>query len=841
MSSSFQLPKGVAPTNYKLFFEIDLEKFKFRGKETIDLEISKPTDKIVLNARDLNIKNAAAMQKGDALVPKIKLENKKEIVSFKFGSKIKGLVKLVVEFDGVLNDDLIGLYRSKYTENGRTKYLATTQFEAPYARMAFPCFDEPNHKATFDVTVKVDKKLQAISNMPIKTQSADGGKKVVKFGRTPRMSTYLLYIGVGEFEFLEDKRGRIPIRIITTLGKKGQAGFALDMTKKFLNYFEKYSGIRYALPKLDMIALPDFAAGAMENWGAITFREIYLLFDPKLTSTPVKKRIAMIIAHELWHQWSGNLVTMKWWNDLWLNESFATYMAYKAVDSLYPEWDMWEEFVRDEMDKAFSDDSLKTTHPIEVKVEDPHIIEEIFDAISYSKGGSILRMLDNYLGEEAFRKGIGIYLSKYKYGNATSEDLWKSLSKTSGKPVDKIMSSWIRQAGYPIVDASMPGSELILTQRKFMFNKKDETTKWLIPLVARLNSGNYAYIVDKKEHKLPFKSSAMPILNYNQSGFYRVKYPEDLVPKLGESIANLPVLNRWSIQDDMFQMSINDDKRMTDYLEFVKCYNDENNYLVLAGIASNMRSIHSVFSQEKFWLDIWPKFRSHFMRAFKRALSNLGWDPKEGERQSHSLLRSLAIRYLAFIEEPEVLDVGMKKFEDYVGGKAELHPDLRSPVFYIATLSDNESVYKQLVNLYQKTKSPEERIICLQSLGQFRNSNLLEKFLEFAFTEKVRVQDLPIAISSVASNPYSRRILWNWVKKNWRKVEKFKGSGKIFISIVESVVSSCVGKDYEKDIIKFFRSHPVKYRMTIEKSLERVRRKTFWLESNKSLLTKYFD
>ncbi len=840
---SFRLPKVAYPKNYDLFFEINLETFKFFGKEIVDVDIVKPVSKLVLNSKDLAVKSARLVSKRNIKELNVTVDNNKETVTLSWTGNVKGAVKLVLEFEGTLNDNLLGLYRSKYTHDGKTKYLATTQFESVYARYAFPCFDEPEYKSTFDVTLKVKRTLQTLSNMHIKSETMEGDKKIVKFGRTPRMSTYLLYIGVGEFEFLEDNSGRIPIRLVTTPGKKAQVGFALDLTKKFLEWFEKYSGIKYALPKLDMIALPDFASGAMENWGAITFREIYLLFDPKLTSTTVKKRIAMIIAHELWHQWSGNLVTMKWWNDLWLNESFATYMAYKAVDSLFPEWNMWEDFVRDETDRAFSDDSLRTTHPIEVKVTDPHVIEEIFDTISYSKGGSILRMLDNYLGEEIFRKGVSRYLSEYKYGNATSEDLWKSLAKVSNKPVKGVMESWIKQSGYPMVEVDLTGAYLTLKQKKFMFNNPKDSTKWKIPLVVKLGPEKYTSIIDKKEKKMRFKTSETPLVNYNQSGFYRVKYSSRMLSQLKSDISSktMPPLNRWSVQDDLFQLSVIGGDKLDNYLDFVKSYDNESNYIVLSGIYSNLRSIYFVFSQEDFWPEIWPEFRKHFTLAFKKAMENLGWEPRQDESQSDSLLRSLAIRYLAFIEEPQVVEAGIRKFDDYINGRAELHPDLKPPVFLIAASTDNEKIYDQLEKLYLETKSPEERVVCMQALGQFKSARTIKRFLDFSVTDNVRTQDLPIAFSSVASNPFSRPILLEWLRKNWKKIERYKNSGKIFINIIESAASSYVGRKYEKQIIEFFKSHPVKYKMTVEKSLERVRRKTSLLERSKETLASYFQ
>jgi tricorn protease interacting factor F2/3 len=469
--NNFRLPNAVKPLNYELFFDIDLTNFSFYGNDKIDLKIENPTRNIILNSSDLNVKNANLIYKNEILTPEIKIDEKYERVYLNFDKKIsKSLALLTIEFSGKLRDDLIGLYKSKYiSKNGSEKYMATTHFEAPYARKAFPCFDEPDKKATFELSVKIDKNLQAISNMPIIEEKENGNKKYVRFSKTPPMSTYLIYLGVGEFEFLEDKLDDILLRIVTTPGKKHQGKLALDLAKKFLSFYQEYSGIKYPLPKLDLIAVPDFAAGAMENWGAITFREVLLLFDPNKSSTIIKKIIAEVIAHELWHQWSGNLVTMKWWDDLWLNESFATYMAYKAVDNFFPEWRMLESFI---YEKPLGPDSLKSTHPIKVNVDNPLEIEEIFDEISYEKGGSILQMIESYLGEEIFRKGINRFLSKYKYRNATSEDLWDSLSEVSNKPIKEIMKCWVTQEGYPLVEAMLNGSKLYLKQRRFLYDEK---------------------------------------------------------------------------------------------------------------------------------------------------------------------------------------------------------------------------------------------------------------------------------------------------------------------------------------------------------------------------------
>jgi len=394
----------TVPINYNLTFEPDLKKFIFTGTEIITVSCKKSTNQITMHCAELKIKSCIVKSGNHIVSSTPKTNEKKEELSIKLGEKIKGTVTISLTFQGILNDRLLGFYRSKYEQNGKTKYLATTQFEAADARRAFPCWDEPESKATFEISIIADNQYSAISNMPVKSKKKIKTKTLYTFQKTPLVSTYLIYLGVGEFEYLTGKAGKIQIRVVTTKGNTSKGKFSLELGKKLLTSYEKYFGIKFPLPKLDLIAVPDFAAGAMENWGAITFRETILLYDPKTSSTRTKQFIAEVISHEIAHMWFGNLVTMKWWNDLWLNESFATFMATKFVDKFYPEWDLWNQFVEDAMNVAMGLDSLKTTHPIDVKVNSPAEIREIFDAISYDKGGCVLRMLENYVESQIFKK-----------------------------------------------------------------------------------------------------------------------------------------------------------------------------------------------------------------------------------------------------------------------------------------------------------------------------------------------------------------------------------------------------------------------------------------------------
>ena len=456
-SSPYRLPPNVRPTAYRLTLTPDLENFTFTGQVSIDLQVSESTGRVLLNAAELQITSASITDAYGGPMPAsgILLDEKRERAYLTFPREIAtGRATLSMEFSGILNDQLRGFYRCRYTDaDGADRNMAATQFEATDARRAFPCWDEPAAKATFELTLRIPSELTAVSNtMPEAETPAKEGTKEILFAPTPKMSTYLLAFIVGDLAAVEERapNGTL-VRIWATRGKEEQGRFALETAVDLLTYLDFYFGIPYPLEKLDHLALPDFAAGAMENWGAITYREIALLFDPANSAANTRQRIAEIVAHEMAHMWFGDLVTMEWWDDLWLNESFASWMGNKAVDHIRPEWDMWTQFVYQDTNGGLSLDGLKNSHPIEMQVANPAEIGELFDAISYNKGGAVLRMLEDFLGEETFRQGIHHYLKSHQYGNARTEDLWASLESVSGKPITAIMNTWVKQAGYPVL------------------------------------------------------------------------------------------------------------------------------------------------------------------------------------------------------------------------------------------------------------------------------------------------------------------------------------------------------------------------------------------------------
>jgi len=815
----------VIPINYALTFEPDLKKFIFSGTEIITADCKKPTNIISMNCAELKIISCNIKSKGTSIKSTPILNEKKEEIQIKLGEKIKGRVIITIEFQGILNDRLLGFYRSQYQQNGKTKYLATTQFEAADARRAFPCWDEPEAKATFEISIIVNNKFSAISNMPVKSKKKIGSKTIYNFAKTPIVSTYLIYLGVGEFEYLTSKIGKTQIRVIATKGNKSKGKFSLELGKKLLTSYEKYFGIKYPLPKLDLIAVPDFAAGAMENWGAITFRETILLYDPKTSSTRTKQFIAEVISHEIAHQWFGNLVTMKWWNDLWLNESFATFMATKFVDKFYPEWDLWDQFVEDAMNVAMSLDSLKTTHPIDVKVNSPAEIREIFDAISYDKGGCVLRMLEHYVGEANFQKGLKKYLSDFKYKNAAGQDLWNAIGNASGMPVSSMVHTWLKQPGFPLIEVHQDGNILKLKQKRYLLESDKKFSKglWSVPISLGLDDAISKKLFTKKSMtvKLP-KNTVGFVANYGRKGFYRVKYDEGILLDLKMLVdeKRIPAIDRWAIQNDLFSLCVSGDEQIRNYLDFSDAYFNEDSYLATVNVAHNLASLYFRAFDEKFVEEI----RIYAVNYFKKILFNLGWDPKKSDKHTDALLRSFVISALGKMGDDEITDEALRRYKKFLKSPGSIPPDLVEPICSIAAWNGNSKTHAELIKLYKNAKTMEEKLRFLGALCGFKDKKLLLKSLDFSQTSNVRSQNMQLPIMRVAANPYGDKVLWPWLKKNWKKLNKKVGHGNPLFNRIVASISSVADDSMEKEIKIFFKKNPTPgTERTQAQTLERIR------------------
>ncbi len=817
--------KTVIPLHYELNFEPNLKTFTFNGTETIYVQCSKPTKTIILDAAELKITECYVTSKNNHFKTKTKLDEKKEKLQINLPDRIKGKAKIQITFSGILNDKLLGFYRSQYKYKGKTKYLATTQFEAADARRAFPCWDEPEAKATFSISILADKNFLAISNMPVTSKKKFGTKTLFKFAKTPVMSTYLIYLGVGEFEFLKSKIGKIHVSVVTTKGNKSKGKYALQLGKKLLRAYENYFGIKYPLPKLDLIAVPDFAAGAMENWGAITFRETILLYDPNTSSTRTKQYIAEVISHEIAHMWFGNLTTMKWWNDLWLNESFATFMATKFVDKFYPDWDMWDQFIEDSMNVAMALDSLKSSHPIDVKVKSPSEIREIFDAISYDKGGCVLRMLENYVSEKNFRNGLKQYLTKHKYKNATGQDLWNSIGRVSKLPVNAMVNTWLKQVGFPIVQVEKQNSKLFLKQKRYLLAPTKSTQKglWHIPLSIESKNQSVKKLMKTKTDKIMLKKNDQSfVVNSNRNGFYRVKYDQSTLLDLRRLIDEKLIshLDRWAIQNDLYSFCISGDESIQNYLDFSDAYLDEDNYLVSLNVASNLYSLFLRTFDEEFSEEI-ADYAKNF---FEHILHRLGWDAKKDEKPTDALLRAFAISALGKLDSEEITEEAERRFKKFLKKPDSLNPDLQDPVFSIIAWNGDSKTHKKLTSLFKVAKTQEEKLRFLGALSSFQDESLLLKSLNFSLTPFIRSQNMQLPIMKVASNPYGKRILWPWLKKHWKTLNNKVGYGNPLFNRIVASIAQVADITMEKEIRQFFKKNPTPgTKRTQEQTLERIK------------------
>ncbi len=813
----------VTPIHYTLEFEPIFKNFTFNGKEIISIHCTEYVNSITLHCAELKIRSCQIRQNNVSQKATTKLDSKKEELTIIIKNKIKGDAFVEIDFVGELNDRLIGFYRSQYKQNGKTKYLATSQFEASDARRAFPCWDEPEAKATFDISIIAENKFTAISNMPISSKKRIKNKTIYKFAKTPIMSTYLLYLAVGEFEYLTGKIGKIQVRVITTKGNKSKGRYSLELGKKLLLSYEKYFGIKYPLPKLDLIAIPDFASGAMENWGAITFRETILLYDPKTSSTKTKQYIAEVISHEIAHQWFGNLVTMKWWNDLWLNESFATFMATKFVDKFYPQWDLWNQFVEDAMNTAMGLDSLKHTHPIDVKVNSTSEIREIFDAISYDKGGCVLRMLEHYVGESNFQKGLKQYLADFKYKNAEGKDLWDAIGKVSKMPVRSMVSTWLKQPGFPVLEIEKQNSTLHLKQRRYMMESGTDKGVWSIPLSVGLKDEIFQKLFTKKSMsvKLP-KNNVGFVANFGRKGFYRVKYDKGTMIDLKMLVdqKQISAIDRWAIQNDLFSLCVSGDEKVRNYLDFSDAYYDEDSYLASVNVAHNLSSLYFRAFGEEFSAEI----RNYALNYLKKILYDLGWSPKKIDKHTDAMMRGFAIFTLGKLDDDEVIIESENRYKQFLKDPSSLSPDLIEPVCSVMAWNGNSKTHQELTTLYRNAKTTEEKLRFLGAMCSFKDDKLLIKTLNFSQTPEVRSQNMQLPIMKVAANPYGKKILWSWLKINWLKISKKVGRGNPLLNRIVASISSVADDSMEKEIRQFFIKNPTPgTERTQEQTLERIR------------------
>ena len=845
-SGDFRLPATARPRTYRLTLEPDLEALTFKGEVSIDLDVKVSTRELVLHSVGLEIAEARAG--GDRL--DVRVDPAKERLTLVSPKPFAaGGATISLRFSGKINEEMRGFYRSRYTlPDGTKRFLGTTQFEATSARRAFPCFDEPAQKAVFDLTMLVPKDRLAISNMPVvAADKLPDGRTRVHFAPSPVMSTYLLAFAVGEFDSIEGKTADgMPVRVYATPGRADLGRFAMETAIRGLQFFGDYYGIPYrkALPKLDLLAIPDFEYGAMENWGAITFRETAIFVDPKRSSIPQRRRVAEVVLHELAHQWFGNLVTPEWWSYLWLNESFATFMAYKASNALFPEWNIFEEYLAQITSAGKSLDSLRSSHPVEVVVRDPNEVDQIFDAISYNKGGSVLRMLERAVGEEAFRQGIQRFLEQNSFACATTDDLWKALGQGTGIDVSAMMDGWTRRTGLPVVLVQRDGARLKLRQERFLLDRDPEKPAedpalWDIPLPTQDAQGRSAnHRMSSREAVVDAPTSDWVKVNAGQSGFYLAQYDEIGWKNLAKGVETLSLatMDRYGLQEDAYSLMRAGYLSVPGYLRFAGSFSKETNHYAWGGVLDGIAALSDIFLGDPFV----PKLEAWARALLGETAHAVGWDEAPNEPSERTLLRMTILGSAVRFGDPEAVDGVRRRFEAVRKDLNAVTPNLRSTIFYGTARHGDAAAFDALVELHEKADLPEVKVQLLRSLGAFRKEELTRRAVEYALSDKVRRQD---AVGAFGSIPVEMKpAAWRVFQEKWPILDERYGKSGLIGHFVAAAASGIPTEEHAADVERFFREHPAPYASEkIKQTLEGIRARAKFRTRNTSGLAQFFS
>jgi aminopeptidase N len=820
LAGAQRLPQIATPENYKLTFTPNLNKGNFAGDETIQVKLLKPTSLIVLNSADIDFQEASITSGGATQKATVTFDKEKEMATLTVEKPLTADVATVhIQYTGILNSEMRGFYMGK-DDQGR-KYAAT-QFESTDARRAFPSFDEPAYKATFDITVVADSEHTVIANTKVLSDTPGPGanKHTVRFSTSPKMSSYLAAIAVGQFEYIEGSADGIPIRIYSTPGKKQLSKFALEATENFLRYFDQYFGIKYPYGKLDLIGLPDFSAGAMENIGLITSREVLLQLDDQQASLGLRKAVAITISHEIAHQWFGDLVTMQWWDDIWLNEGFATWMEGKPVDAWKPEWNAG----LDEVSAgnilttigALNVDSLATTRAIQQPAETPDQIQELFDGIAYGKTAAVLRMLEAYLGPETFRAGVNEYLKQHAYGNSTADDFWSTLASVSKKPVDTVMPTFVKQPGVPMlsINAQCSGNStaVTLSQRRYFFDRAAFNTGtdqlWQIPVCMRTSDQKTerCELLTKKEDTFTLPGCPSWILaNAGGTGYYRSGYRPAAVQALArDAETGLTPLERIILLNDTWAAVRVGQQPVGDYLTLAEGLQSDRTDAVLALLFQQLNYIGKYLVTES---DI-QAYQAWVRNFLAPIVAEVGWEPKPGESESQKELRANLLQVMGSTgHDPGAMAEANKLTAQALENPSSVESGLAAAAFALVAETGDAAFYDKVMAGVKNAKTPEQYYIYFYTLPSFTDPQLLTRTLNFAISPEVRSQDSLGLIGSVMANSAGQKLAWDFVRSHWAEVEK---AGGPFASaqVVNSAGSFCDAglRDEVKD---FFSTHKV--------------------------------
>jgi len=834
MQTVRQLSKIFRPTNYNL--SLDLSKSherKFSGLIDISGILLQPGE-ITLHSKDLTIESVLVNGKSAEF-------SHGEFDELSITHKNPGVGEFIVtiSFSGEITDAMHGIYPCYFEHEGKRKELIATQFESHHAREAFPCVDEPAAKATFDVTLTTQTDITVLGNMPVRSERIEDDLLVTTFETTPKMSSYLLAWVVGEMhKKTATTKSGVEVNAWAAMHQDPSTlDFGLDIATRTIDFFDEYFGVKYPLPKCDNVALPDFSSGAMENWGLVTYRENCLLADPKLSSVSAKRLVATVITHELSHQWFGNLVTMQWWNDLWLNESFANMMEYVAVDALEPDWRIWEEFASYEVTSALRRDSLDGVQSVQTEVNHPDEISALFDpSIVYAKGGRLLRMVRQLVGEKAFRTGLKSYFEKYAYQNTVGDDLWRELEASSGKPIVKIMNAWISQPGLPIVSIETDESTAKLSQKRFFIGENSGSDSvWLIPLFS--NQAKFDEIFDENEKT--FETSGDIQLNQGLAGHFVTHYDQSSLEKLLEKSANdnLETLDKICLLQDaplLTRAGINSSATL---LPLSLAFSHETNQKVFDMAAMNLGELRKFVEDNEVAKQ---KLKQISVEFAKKSFEELGWDEKPGELDDDKERRSTAIGLMIYGENKSALKEAKKRFDE--NSLENLSAELRSNIITaVVRHYETSELVKNLLEAYHKTPSGDLQIDISIGLTSTKNPATTKKILEeIKSGETVRKQDASRWFAYLIRTKESRAITWQWLKDNWSWVKNAFGGDKSYDTFIRYAGMALLTREELDDFTAYFTpmmSEPALKR-TIHLAIRETSARVELIESDKEAVIK---
>ncbi|CAH6718725.1 alanine/arginine aminopeptidase [[Candida] jaroonii] len=877
------LPSDLSPFHYDVsIYDIDVAQDTFAGKVKIHLKVNQSTDEVCLNYRDLTFKNSDVVIEVDdgskISVEKLTVVSEKEFIHMKLAEKINGTqATITIDYIAKIQSNMAGFYRSDYMEGDKKKVMLSTQFEAPDARRAFPCFDEPNLKATFSIDLTIINEWTGLSNMPVSKTENLGALKKITFEKTPKMSTYLVAWCCGDLEYVESFTNDLyyddkplPIRIYTTKGYSKAASFASEITPKIIDYFSTIFDLKYPLPKLDLIAVHTFSHNAMENWGLVTYRSNALLYDEKTSGPSFIKQVCYVIAHEMAHQWFGNLVTMKWWDELWLNEGFATFVGYIAVEHLKPEWDIFNLVISESQQLSLGLDGLRSSHPIHVPVINAVDIDQLFDGISYHKGCSIISMISNYVGKETFLKGVSNYLKANKFNNATTSDLWNAIADVSGKPIVSMMDNWIRKIGFPLVSVDINDNNLVLTQRRFLstgdVTPKEDETVWWLPLnistgpreVNQLTNLSIDAFESKKViiENFPLSEDFFK-LSKNSSGFYRVNYsPSILKNNILPFMENLTAKDKIGLFADVHAIAISGMEPETNtitFLELLKSIVENGNigedYAVWADLSELITKLEVAFCfDDEFNQGIRNFTISIYKSIGLKLLEELKANDDQVDESNFLKVNLISIIFhkCGLLAIPEFVDYSKKLFSYWKNGeKSKVHPSLILYVFStISSLPDLSSDdFDVIAKEITHPTTLDSGEVAVKSLPSTTNPEFMEKLFQYIIDPKiVPVMDSHYMAKSLTLNPSIKHKFWTFFKENY---DSFYKNLSVNVAVMERFIRftfvNYQSQAMVDDFTEFFKSKGVVgFERSYDQVIDNIKTNDNWFKRDGDKVKQWF-